>query len=209
MIARVSGKLVSAEVTEAVVDVHGVGYAVTIPLSTYDKLPAPGGEVTLLTHLHVREDVMQLFGFISDEERRLFRLLMTVNGIGPKLALNVLSCMPAAAFCSAVALADIKALSKISGVGKRTAERLVLELKEKVAEIAPAAGIGGGAAAAAGRPATGISSPEAKDAMSGLGTLGFKPEQAQKVVAQLCAELPEKEQTAANLIRQALKRLNA
>ena len=114
-------------------DVNGVGYEVLIPLSSFDKLPAPGGEVRLLTHLAVREDAHVLYGFMSAAERELFRLLInTVSGIGPKIALNVLSGMNPVAFRGAVASGDVKSLSQISGVGKKTAERLLLELKDKL-----------------------------------------------------------------------------
>src|SRR6267378_8173969 len=114
-------------------EVRGVGYEALIPLSSYDKLPAPGQEFKLLTHLVVREDAHTLYGFMSAAERELFRLLInTVSGIGPKTALNVLSGISVTAFRGAVANGDIKPLSQISGVGKKTAERIVVELKDKV-----------------------------------------------------------------------------
>jgi Holliday junction DNA helicase RuvA len=132
MITYLHGKLVDALPTQVTVDVNGMGYEVLIPLSSYDKLPSPGHELKLLTHLVVREDAHVLYGFMSAEERELFRLLIhTVSGIGPKIALNVLSGMNAVAFRGAVANGDIKALSKISGVGKKTAERIVVELRDK------------------------------------------------------------------------------
>ena len=207
MISRLCGVLVSAEPTEALVDVHGVGYDVISPLSTYDRLPRPGEPVTLLTHFHVREDAQQLFGFATVTERQLFRLLMTVNGVGPKLALSAVSSLPVETFCAAVAGGDVKTLSGISGIGKRTAERLVLELKEKITDISPAAALGAGAPGSGAAPAGGLGG-EAKDAIAGLQTLGFKADQAQKAVARLCSELPAKEHTAANLIRRALQLLN-
>src|ERR1043166_9532848 len=115
------------------VEVHGVGYEVLIPLSSYDKLPAAGQEFKLLTHLVVREDAHVLYGFMTAQERELFRLLInTVSGIGPRIALNVLSGMSVTAFRGAVANNDFKALSQINGVGKKTAERIVVELKDKV-----------------------------------------------------------------------------
>ncbi len=203
MISRLQGTLAEADVAEVVVDVHGVGYAVSIPMSTFDHLPRLGQEVVLHTYLAVRDDALQLFGFATMDERRLFMLLLTVNGIGPRLALNVLSGMPIAAFCQAIANADLKALSRISGVGKRTAERLVVELKGKVAEIAPAAVLGAQGAVAV------TTNRVAQDAVSALETLGFKGELALKAVAQLCNELPAKEQTAENLIRRALQKLNS
>ena len=126
MITFLHGKLVEALPTQVTVDVNGVGYEALIPLSSYDKLPAPGQEVKLLTHLVVREDAHTLYGFMSTAERDLFRLLInTVSGIGPKIALNVLSGISVTAFRGAVANGDVKALSQISGVGRKTAERIV------------------------------------------------------------------------------------
>src|SRR3981189_3579542 len=133
MIPFLDGKLVNALPTQAVIDVNGVGYEVFIPLSSYDKLPSPGQPVRILTHLHVREDAQILYGFMTAAERDLFRLLVNhVSGIGPKLALAVLSGMSVNHFKAAVVNADVAALSKISGLGKKTAERIVLELKDKV-----------------------------------------------------------------------------
>src|SRR3954470_7977025 len=133
MIAFLEGKLVTSLPTQAAIDVNGVGYEVFIPLSSYDKLPPPGQPVRILTHLHVREDAQILYGFMSLAERDLFRLLVNhVTGIGPKLALAVLSGMSVNRFKAAVVNADITSLSKISGLGKKTAERIVLELKDKL-----------------------------------------------------------------------------
>src|SRR5213076_2943757 len=127
------GNLVNALPTLATVDVNGVGYEVFIPLSSYDKLPAVGQMVHVLTHLHVREDAHILYGFMTTPERDLFRLLVNnVSGIGPKLALAVLSGMSVTNFKAAVVNSDVAALSKISGLGKKTAERIVLELKDKL-----------------------------------------------------------------------------
>ncbi|HEY2140224.1 MAG TPA: Holliday junction branch migration protein RuvA [Chthoniobacterales bacterium] len=137
MITFLQGKLVSALPTQAIVDVAGVGYEIFIPLSSYDKLPAAGQAVQVLTHLHVREDAHILYGFMTAAERDLFRLLVNnVSGIGPKLALAVLSGMSVSNFKSAVVNADIASLSKISGLGKKTAERIVLELKDKLGVVA-------------------------------------------------------------------------
>ena len=133
MITFLHGKLIEALPTQVTVDVHGVGYEALIPLSSYDKLPQPGQEIKLLTHLAVREDAHTLYGFMTGAERDLFRMLVnTVSGIGPKIALSVLSGMSVTAFRGAVANQDVKALSQISGVGKKTAERIVVELKDKV-----------------------------------------------------------------------------
>src|SRR6516165_9025174 len=133
MITLLHGKLVEALPTQVMVEVHGVGYEALIPLSSYDKLPQPGQELKLLTHLVVREDAHTLYGFMSGAERELFRLLInTVSGIGPKIALNILSGISAAAFRGAVANGDVKALSQIAGVGKKADERIVVELKDKI-----------------------------------------------------------------------------
>src|SRR2546421_5992670 len=133
MITFLHGKLIESLPTQIVVDVNGIGYDVLIPLSSYDKLPQPGQEVKLLTHLVIREDAHMLYGFATGTERDLFRLLINnVSGIGPKTALNVLSGISVTAFRGAVAGGDVKALSQISGVGKKTAERIVVELRDKV-----------------------------------------------------------------------------
>ncbi len=133
MITFLDGKLVSALPTQAIMDVGGVGYEVFIPLSSYDKLPAVGQPIRILTHLAVREDAHVLYGFMTPAERDLFRLLVNnVTGIGPKLALAVLSGMSVNNFKAAVVNSDVAAISKISGLGKKTAERIVLELKDKL-----------------------------------------------------------------------------
>src|SRR5258708_4285190 len=133
MITFLHGKLVESLPTQVTVDVHGLGYEALIPLSSYDKLPHPGQEVKLLTHLVVREDAHILYGFMSVAERETFRLLInTVSGIGPKIALNVLSGISVTAFRGAVANGDSKALSQISGVGKKTAERIIVQLKHRI-----------------------------------------------------------------------------
>src|SRR5947207_15670881 len=132
MITFLDGKLVAALPTQATVDVNGVGYEVLIPLSSYDKLPAVGQPIRILTHLTVREDAHILYGFMTALERDLFRLLVNnVSGIGPKLALAVLRGMSVTNFKTAVVHSDIGAISKISGLGKKTAERIALELKDK------------------------------------------------------------------------------
>ncbi|MDP9292549.1 MAG: Holliday junction branch migration protein RuvA, partial [Verrucomicrobiota bacterium] len=133
MITFLEGVLVEALPTQVVVAVHGVGYQVLIPLSSFDKLPAIGAQIKILTHLQVREDAHVLFGFMSVAERDLFRLLVNhVSGIGPKLGLAVLSGISVGNFKTAVVASDVAALSRISGLGKKTAERIVLELKDKV-----------------------------------------------------------------------------
>lgn len=199
MITFVRGKLVEAVPTLAVVDVNGVGYDVLIPLSSFDKLPAPGAEVRLLTHLAVREDAHVLYGFMTAGERELFRMLIgNVKGIGPKLALNILSGTNPTSFRAAIASGDVKALSSISGVGKKTAERIVVDLKDKVGAAAAWEG------ASAERAPTG---EEAKigDAVMALVALGFKQEEAHKSVKAALAMLGE-QTTVEELVRVSLKK---
>jgi holliday junction DNA helicase RuvA len=199
MITFLHGKLVEALPTQVTVDVHGVGYEVLIPLSSFDRLPAPGGDVHLLTHLAVREDAHVLYGFMTSGERDLFRLLIhTVSGIGPKIALNILSGMNATAFRGAVAHGDVKALSQISGVGRKTAERIVVELKDKIGAA------GAWEAASAER---GLSADERRlnDAMLALTALGFKPAEAHEAVRGAAALLGPRA-TVEDLVRACLKK---
>src|ERR1700761_8926919 len=181
---------------QAVIDVSGIGYEVAIPLSSYDKLPAPGQAVRILTHLHVREDAHILYGFMTAAERDLFRLLVNnVSGIGPKLGLAVLSGMSVTNFKSAVVNSDVAALSKISGLGKKTAERIVLELKDKV----------GVAAAWEAASATHAPSPEeghANEAVLALIALGYKQVDAHRIVHDL--QQKNREKSAEELVRLAL-----
>jgi holliday junction DNA helicase RuvA len=199
MITFLHGQLVDSLPTQVTVDVHGVGYEVLIPLSSYDKLPAPGGPVRLLTHLAVREDAHVLYGFMSVAERDLFRLLIhNVSGIGPKLALNILSGMDSNAFRGAVATSDVKALSRINGVGKKTAERIVVELRDK---------IGAAGAWEASSARRGLSPEETRlnDAILALMALGFKQPEALDAVRGALAMLGN-EARVEELVRAALKK---
>jgi len=199
MIAFLRGQLVEALPTQATVNVNGVGYELLIPLSSYSGLPAPGQPVHLLTQLVVREDAHILYGFLTSEERDLFRLLVhTVSGIGPKIALNILSGTSVTAFRGAVATGDVKALSQISGVGKKTAERIVVELKDKI-------GIAGAWEAASARH--GLSSDEQRinDAVLALVALGFKQIEAHDSVRQAQAVLGP-QATVEDLVRSCLKK---
>jgi len=136
VIAQLRGRLLRKEPQEAVVDVGGVGYRVTIPLSTFYRIGEPGAEVTLLTHTHVREDALALFGFLTTVEQALFERLIAVSGVGPKLAVSVLSGIEAPDLVVALRANDLARLTRIPGVGKKTAERLVLELKDKLQDLA-------------------------------------------------------------------------
>ena len=201
MITFLDGKLVSALPTQAIVNVGGVGYEVFIPLSSYDKLPAAGQDIRILTHLHVREDAQILYGFMTAAERDLFRLLVNnVSGIGPKLALAVLSGMSVNSFKTAVVNSDVASLSKISGLGKKTAERIVLELKDKL-------GVAAAWEAASAMHAPTPEQEQANEAVLALIALGYKQSDAHKAVR----EMQEKDEAkpAEELVKLALKRMAA
>jgi len=199
MITFLDGKLTVALPTQAIVNVGGVGYEVFIPLSSYDKLPAPGQPVQILTHLHVREDAHVLYGFMTGAERDLFRLLVDhVSGIGPKLALAVLSGMSVSHFKTAVVNSDVASLSKIKGLGKKTAERIVLELKDKLD------------VAAAWEVASGMHAPtpeqeQANEAVLALIALGYKQVEAHKAVREI--QQKGGAESAEELVRLTLKHL--
>src|ERR1044071_2482962 len=179
MISFLNGTLVSALPTQATIDVAGVGYEVFIPLSSYDKLPPVGQPIRILTHLAVREDAHVLYGFMTPAERDLFRLLVNnVSGIGPKLALAVLSGMSVTSFKAAVVNYDVAAISKISGLGKKTAERIVLELKDKL-------GVAAAWEAASAAHAPTPEEEQANEAVLALISLGYKQADAHKAVRDL------------------------
>ena len=203
MIAQLTGILTESSFTEAILDVNGVGYQVLIPMSTFDKLPRPDEKksVTLLTWLQVREDSLTLFGFATRQERDVFLLLITVNGIGAKTALNILSCMNVASFCQAVASGDLKSLKKISGVGPKSAERILVELRDKIQKIAPETAFAGGGAPSKADKAV-------EDAILALGQLGFQGPKFQKLVSDVALEIPEDQRSTENIIRKALQSLN-
>ena len=201
MIAQLTGKVVSINLTEVVLDVNGVGYFVSIPMSTYDVLPKEGGAATLLTYLQVREDALQLFGFATKNEIEIFKLLITVNGIGAKTALAILSSMNISAFCNAIVNADMKALKHISGIGARSAERMVVELRDKIVKLFPELTFGS-------LPQDAPQSREMEDALLALEQLGFQRAKIQKTVSDLVAALPEQERSSENIIRKALRELN-
>lgn len=176
MIAHLNGVLASKTVEQAVIDVHGVGYVVTIPLSTYYTLPQAQEPVTLLTTLHVREDAMRLYGFATEDERLLFELLTSVSSIGPRLALNMLSSIPAPELHQTIAQSDVTRLQTIPGIGRKTAERVVLELKEKVGQVTLAAAVLGAG------PANDGADHLVGDVVSALLNLGYKRPEAEKAV---------------------------
>ena len=189
MIGRMTGKLVSKHPPQIVVDVHGIGYELDVPMSTLYQLPATGTDVTLLTHLIVREDAHQLYGFFSEGERTLFRRLLKISGVGARTALAVLSGMSVADVKEAVSQQDSGRLTRIPGIGKKTAERLLLELKDKL-DITVVAVPAEAAAASS-------------DVIDALLALGYNDKEAQFAVKHL-----ESSVSVTEGIRQALKVLS-
>jgi Holliday junction DNA helicase RuvA len=195
MIARLTGRLLHRTAEAVVIDVGGVGYEAAVPLSTSAALPEPGGDVTLHIHTHVREDALSLYAFATEIEKEAFRLLLGVSGIGPKLALSVLSGLSVNDLIAGIAAGDETKLSSIPGIGKKTAARLCLELKDKARVLAP------GAAAAAPQAAAG--KPENfGDAVSALVNLGYKRPPAEEAVQRAGRKLPGGR--VEDLIREAL-----
>jgi len=176
MIAQVRGRLLRKGPQEAVVDVGGVGYRLTIPLSTFYRIGEPGAEVILLTHTHVREDALALFGFLTPVEQALFERLIAVSGVGPKLAISVLSGIEAPDLVAALRSSDLARLTRVPGVGKKTAERLVLELKDKLQDLPSAAAEPSGPSAAA------------DDIASALVHLGYSRPEAERAVERAVRE---------------------
>ena len=177
MIALLRGELAYKSADHVILDTGGVGYRLFIPLSTFYALP-DNGQVRLLVHTHVREDALLLFGFATTAEREMFATLIGISGIGPKLALNILSHIPVADLQGAVLTGDIKRLSALPGIGKKTAERLVLELKDK---LGPSAAVAAGQVPLTAQPSRAPADPLA-DVLSALVNLGYKEPQARKVL---------------------------
>jgi holliday junction DNA helicase RuvA len=172
MIGAVRGRLASKTPPQLTVDVGGLGYELEAPMSTFYRLPAVGEEVRLLTHLVVREDAHVLYAFATEDERRLFRSLIRVSGVGPKIALALLSGISVAAFAQCVQNEDIASLTRVPGVGRKTAERLIVEMRDRLGTPPPAAGAPAGAAAA---------SPEG-EAYDALVALGYRPAEATRLL---------------------------
>ncbi|MGQ0578606.1 MAG: Holliday junction branch migration protein RuvA [Betaproteobacteria bacterium] len=190
MIGRITGQLIEKRPPTVVVDVHGVAYEVDVPMSTFFVLPATGSTVTLHTHLVVREDAHLLFGFHTEEERRVFRQLLKISGVGARTALAVLSGLSVSELYRAVSTQDGMRLTKIPGIGKKTAERLLLELRDKLAAgVAPSAS--GSAASISG------------DVLNALSALGYNDKEANAALARISPEA-----TVPEAIRQALKLLS-
>lgn len=174
MIGRLRGQLVSKQPPWLLVDVNGVGYEVEAPMSTLYDLPATGKDVTLLIHTVVREDAFLLYGFLREAERSLFRHLLKVSGVGAKLALAILSGMNAQEFADAVRRNDVSTLVRLPGIGRKTAERLIIEMRDRLGEDLEGVALPGGALAGAGRGAL-------EEAITALEALGYKPAEAARM----------------------------
>lgn len=192
MIAHLRGKLLAKHPNQAIVEAGGIGYDVSISIPTFSELPAVGSEVALHVHTHVREDQIALYGFRHSAEKQLFEKLITVSGIGPKLAITILSGMPAGEMVAAIRGNDIARLIKVPGVGKKTAERMVLELRDKL----PVERSGEAAAPIA-------SSDAEQDVLSALMNLGYQRTAAEKALASVT-----KNGSFETMFREALRRLS-
>jgi Holliday junction DNA helicase RuvA len=199
MIGRLRGTLVEKQPPVLVVDVHGVGYELEAPMSVFYELPPVGEQVTLRTHLAIRDDAHILYGFLSDRERALFRSLIRVSGVGPKLALALLSGMRADDFIRCVEHDDAATLTRLPGVGKKIAERLIMEMRDRLKEL------GRMPVPATGTPGTGSPPPDdaRAEAVSALIALGYRPAEAARLIEGLGTESG---QTSETLIRQALQK---
>lgn len=194
MIGRLHGTVVEKSAPQIIIDIHGVGYEVETPLPTFCQV-ALGKEATLWIHQVIREDANLLYGFIDREERALFRLFLKVSGVGPKLALSLLSGMEPNAFLRCIERDDVVTLTKIPGVGKKTAERLIIELRDRIKELMP------NSATATERLSLTTQLSPVAEAEQALMALGYKPLEAQKAVALV----KNQHEDTANLIRAALK----
>ena len=196
MFSHLRGILSRKSPTEIVVDVNGVGYAVSIPLSTYEKLGETNSAVTILTYTHVREDILQLYGFATEAEREIFRLLISVSGIGPKIAQGILSGIQPGELQNLIAQANVSALTAIPGVGRKTAERLIVELRDKISKL--------DSGSVASGPAAGDQGIRA-EALMALISLGYNRAAAEKAIRAALQELNGKEPSIQELLKQALK----
>ncbi len=198
MIGRLTGILALKRAPQLLIDCNGVGYEVDVSMSTYYQLPAEGERVAIWTHLQIKDDAHSLIGFYSEQERQLFRQLIKINGVGPKMALTILSGISEADFVACVQAADVATLTRLPGVGKKTAERLIMEMKDKVD------------ATAAAMPAPGVAPTPAQsqnarlgEAAEALQALGYKPADATRMVAAAAKHIDDDSPEA--LIKQALQ----
>jgi holliday junction DNA helicase RuvA len=200
LIGRIKGILLDKKAPDLLVDVNGVGYELQAPMSTFYQLPAPGQGIVLHTHLVVREDAQLLYGFHDEEERLLFRSLIKVNGIGPKVALAILSGVTADEFVRLVRNNDVAALTKIPGIGKKTAERLLVDMRDRLAGWQSSAA----SRALPGEVSAMASNDVSADAETALISLGYKPAEAARMVLRALRDNPELGRSE-DIIRLALK----
>jgi holliday junction DNA helicase RuvA len=196
MIGFLRGRLLAKNPPQLLVDVGGVGYEVEVPMSTFYGLPATGAEVNLFTHLVVREDAHILFAFGTERERRLFRELLKVSSVGPKLALSLLSGMSVDGFLVCIESQDADSLVRIPGVGRKTAERLIIEMRDRIKNFGAVAGVGAGSGSIVEAPG----GPQA-EAFAALIALGYKPAEVTRLLKSVDASV----QTTGELIRGALQ----
>ena len=197
MFAHLSGVLAHKASTDIVIDCNGVGYKITVSLNTSAKLPLPGEKARVLTELVVREDAWSLFGFADEAEKLLFKKLTDVSGIGPKIAIGILSAMNPAEFAVAIAGGDIQSLQKLPGIGKKSAERLIVELRDKLDAIPTDAPEGGGSSS--------TSAAIRSEAIAALQTLGYSSPVAAKAVRDALAAEPDTAFSVEKLVRKALR----
>jgi Holliday junction DNA helicase RuvA len=193
MIARLAGRLLEKSPEALTVDVHGVGYRVFVSLTAFAALPDEGSEVALAIHTNLRENALELFGFVSPDEKAVFAALITVSGVGPRMALNILSGLPASDLRDAIAAGNVQRLMAIPGVGKRTAERLIVELQDRVRKLAAAPASANGAG------------PADAEAVSALVNLGYRQPEAERAVRAVAAEGTRE---LGDVIRRALQKLS-
>lgn len=198
MIGQLTGKILHKSPTETTIDIGGVGYQVNIPVTTFDRLPEVGETVTVFTYLHVREDALQLYGFSTRQDKELFRKLITISGVGPKLAQTIMSGLKYDELIRSIQQGNIAQLNKIAGVGKKTAERLVVELRDKLAEVHLA------------EAATESKTPDniQAEALLALTTLGYSRNASENALRTALAERNGEDVSIEELIKAALRRLS-
>jgi Holliday junction DNA helicase RuvA len=199
MIGFIRGTVHEKQAPHVVIDVNGVGYDVETPMSSFFNLPAPGEQVFIRTHLVVREDAHILYGFLTEEERALFKSLIKVNGVGPKVALGILSGVTVDDFCLWISDNDVAALVRLPGIGKKTAERLIIDMRDRLPEQT----------GSSSRVAAGLIAPQTspmEEAVSALITLGYKPKEAEKRVRAVADENANSEQIIRSALQSAAKK---
>jgi Holliday junction DNA helicase RuvA len=200
MIAFLRGRVLEKQPNRLIIDVQGIGYEVHVPLSTYYEVGDEGADVAVRVHTHVREDALQLYGFLTDLERQLFERLIGISGIGPKLAISVLSGVDARELLMAVQRGDVARLTAVPGIGKKTAERIVLELRDRLSQLVPPANTDAPAAAAGGQRMRG-------DLVSALLNLGYHRPQAEKAADTAVSATPDAsfEQALKHALRELMR----